>query len=753
MLVRFTIALNRRRAYAPTHPMVVQSDEGLHQALRAVLSNRPSFTLGIAHRELLLDLTPVEGGGAATRELAERLHRRQVGAITVQAGVSSEAVATMLAWLAADPHSASLRAESDPAPEQPITPDPNAAPQAPDTPPVIRDIHLTKIAYDRLVLHGGELERDASMAALWRALAAAALTDAPPDPLRLHAPEPMRREAAASGDASSDGLARGTEPGDSGNEALESELDRLAEAPAEELADAIAGRTHEAAYARRVGVVLQTIAAQLRTAAPEVRREVATRLRSVLLRLGGSPLAAIIRASGNAAEQRRYVASLIDVLPAVAIVDWLEHMANSTDEQLSHHLLRILTKLSTHSGDRRASAERSDAFREAAQALIAGWELDDPNPIEHSSLLDHIVVGHVAPAAPLTPARADREEIGESDRERPDDEALRLVQMACEIDVAGAESLQAARALVAAGHVTLLLSILEAAPGRRAAAAFHDTITSREPLLHALLKEPFDAGAARALLQDIPFATAPTLLDALEHARVRSARRLLLNTLQGFGAPLIPLLQTRLNAAAPWYFIRNLLLLLRDVADAAQEQAHTSASDASLRAFLDHPQEQVRIEALRVLLDSPGSRDLAIRRALEDRSPRLVAAAIDALVSGSGADGTGSRVMPREVAARLMRIADSPDLEPELAARSVRALSSASGPLVRDWLLALAGRRTRLLRRRALADGPIALAALQVLASTYRHDPAAAEHLELARQLNPRDPRRLAVDAAATRHP
>jgi hypothetical protein len=747
MLVRFTVALNRRRAYAPTHPMVVESDEGLRQALHAVLARRQAFTLGVAHQELLLDLMPLGGGGAAMRELARRLHRREVGAITFRAGVTGDAVGALLAWLVADPTAPGARSDERATAQPPVGPDTN---QQPDLPPALRDIQVQKVAYERLALSGSDRDADRSIAALWRALAAAALSDMPPGAFRTSPGDRVDRATAPPSDPES---ATGAvlPSHNAPSHELDAELDRLAEAPAEELADAIRARTHEAAHAQRVGVVLQTIASQLRTATPDVRREVAARLRAILLRLGESPLAAIIRASGSAVEQRRYVASLIDVLPTVAIVDWLEHMAATSEEQLSHHLLRILTKLSTHAGNRRASPDRTDAFRDAAQALISGWELDDPNPIEHGTLLNHIAADQSAPPAPPMPLPPVSEELSESDRETPDENALRLVQMACEIDVAGEDALRASRELVAAGHVSLLLSVLDVAPGRRAAAALREAITAREPLLHAMLKEPFDAAAARALLHDIPFAAAPTLLDALEHARVRSARRILLNTLQTFGAPLIPLLEARLEDAAPWYYVRNLLLLLRDVATDASEPSRTGAADASLRTFLDHPQEQVRIEALRVLLDSPTSRDLAIRRALEDHSPRLVAAAIEALSSGTGGETTGPRPMSRDVAGRLMRLAESPDLEPDLAARSVRALGAASGPVVRDWLLAQVTRRTRLLRRRTLADGPVAAAALQVLATVYHRDPAAVEPLAMARQLDAHDPRRLAVDHTPTR--
>jgi hypothetical protein len=705
VLVRFTVALNRRRAYAPTHPMVMQAEEALHEALRAALTRRPSITLGIAHRELLVDQVPIEQAGATARELAERLHRRGVGAITLSAGLTLEALQQALSWLAHDPTATATRVSLG-------TSVPDGARPVADEPPVAPGFAIAKVAYERLSLTDDDSDAEREIAALWRSLAAVAF--------------------------------------DADIIAATSEHPDLEHATPDALAEAIRERIADRPFVGRVGSVVQSIASQLRTAAPAVRKEVAARLRAVVSQLGESDLGAIIRATGRGAEQRQFITALLDVMPASAIVEWLELAANSTDQQLSHHLLRILTKLSVHAGERRQVADAPDAFREATQALVAGWELDDPNPIEHGALLDFIAAG-TRPATPPVGGKAPvLEDLGEGERQAPDEEAVRLVQMACEIDVVGPDAIAAAQALVLAGHTALLFSWLAVAPGQAAATDLRRAMTAPETLLRTLLREPFDVSSARTLLEDLDLSAAPVLLDALERARARSARRLLLTTLTGFGPALVPLLLQRLEASPPWYFVRNLLLLLRDLSadDAASMGVHTS--HRSMLSFMDHAQEQVRLEALRLLVDLPADRDAALRRALDDRSERVVTLAVDALASAAAAaSASTSATMGRELSNRLMRLVDAKDFEPELLARAIRVLVLTSHPMVRDWLLSHVARTSRILRRLTLADArPSVLSALHVLAVRYATDPRVAPVLALARARDARDPRRLAVERA-----
>jgi hypothetical protein len=701
MLVRFTVALNRRRAYASEHPMVQQAEDALFGSLQGLLEERSVVTIGVAHRELLVDQEPVAHGGAAGRELAERLHRRGVGGLTLQFGLDREALRGALAWLAQE--QAPGRAEASGAPVAPT-----------DAPPLLAGLTIARVAYERLALTDEQEAIEADVSALWRTLASVAF-----------------EQDSFSTDAVPDGE---TEPS------------------AESVGDAITARASDRRFVRRASVVMQGIAAQLRASSAEIREEIAARLGIVLQRLGDSSLAAIIRAAGNAADQRRWVTTIMDVLPVTAVVDWLERTARATDQQLSHHLLRILTKLAAHDGERRAIAKDDQSqFRATAQALVSGWELDDPNPIEHGALLDHVAT-RVAPT-PLPPSGAApaRDEIAEHEREAPDEDAVRYIQMACEIDYAGPDALAAARELVAAGHTVLLFNCLAAAPGRTAATALRETVISPEGLRGTLLREPFDASSARALLAGIDASLAPLLLDLLALARVRSARRVLLNTLRDFGAPLAPLLLSRLHTEPTWYVVRNLLLLLRDVSTGAGV-ADKFVVGGRLLGFLDHAQEQVRIEALRLLLESGATREKAIRRALHDQSPRMVSAAIEALTEAAGpashARTDSAPIMHRDVALRLMRLAEDAQADADVRVRAVRALAGATGSRIRDWLVAHVRRRTRFLRRATLADGPTIPAALELLAAHHAHDPLVVPILVLARRRNARDPRRLAVERA-----
>lgn len=767
VLVRFTVALNRRRAYAPNHPMVSQAESALHEALQEALAARSSFTLGVAHRELLVDQVPVEHGGATARELAERLHRRGVGAITLAAGLTLESLQGALDWLAHDPHATTSRIALGVATTESMPPPDEQA----DAPPTAPGLIIGRIAYARLAMSDEEGETDREVASLWRSLAAVAFdADIFGGGRTTRAAEQPAGSGTARGDrtdSANDGSANdGSAAGGSSDDGVSGTCDDASEASAatseetlpgelssRDVARLIAAHGNDDEFIGRVGSAVHSIAMRLRIATPAVRQEVAARLRAVLAQLSQSELGAIIRAAGQADAQRQFISALLDVMPASSIVEWLELTANATDQQLSHHLLRILTKLSVHTGPQQSAANTPDAFREATQALVAGWELDDPNPIEHGELLDFIAATERGPIDSALETAAPPPDLHEQDRPAPDEMHVRLVQMACEINTAGSDAMSAAQSLVVAGHTALLFTWLAAAPGRDAARALHAAVTAPDTLLRALLREPFDTSAARALLADLEVSAAPALLDALERARPRSARRLLLTALTAFGPALVPLLLHRLDASPPWYFVRNLLLLLRDVSSDSGTVHDAHSPHRNLHTFLRHEQEQVRLEALRLLLELPEQRDAAIRQALDDRNERVVALAIDALTSHAASMGARTALLSRDMTTRLMRLVDAQEHDAELHARAIRALVYTSNPMVRDWLLTQVRRTSRILRRPALADAqPSVLAALHVLASRYATDPRVAPTLALARARDARDPRRLAVERLRTEH-
>nr|MCU0636347.1 hypothetical protein [Gemmatimonadaceae bacterium] len=494
-------------------------------------------------------------------------------------------------------------------------------------------------------------------------------------------------------------------------EGADAELSLAATEPSE-VAQAIERRIASDGYAKRVAYVLLRVAGQVAQAPPEQRASLGERLRAVLSSLKSSSLGAIIKSVGVGSEQRRFIAEMIDALPVAAIVEWLETAANASGQELSHHLLRIIGKLSSraYAGGAAVRPGADSAFRGAAQELVRNWSLEDPNPVEHVALLDHISVFE-RPAAQQV-----LEDTG----------ASRLVQLALEIDACGEDTMAAVEELIRTGRVAELFAWMTDAPGTAAAEAIQAHLVSPSAVRAVLMRDPVDQGAARALLASLDIAATEVLLDVLRDASGRTTRRIVYDRLREFGPSITPQLTRRLDSEA-WYFVRNLLALLRDIGSAEGGQADATI----LFPYLDHSHEQVRLEALRLLVAEPLTRDAAVRRVLDDGSDRVVRVALESLANVEGAT---RRALSPELVQRLLRFVEAAVHADDLIARAVRALGDAAPSLaIRDLLLGLTTKRTLVLRRLALLEPrPAMLAALEVLALRYRRDVRGASVLALA---------------------
>jgi hypothetical protein len=735
--------------------MVAQADEACFAAAAALLQEGRSLTLGVAHRELLVDGEPFPAAGAAGRELAGRLYRRGVAALTIDAGLTLDELRTALAWLAR---------ERDTSP-----------------PPVVPGLLIVPLSFDRLALlqRGSDVQREVRR--LWHDLARVALEDAMLDA----AQRPTRGDAAPAdaGEGADEGAdhrpdnrpdAAGTGPEHASVDGAEAKVANAEHAGTEgtgepasvEGGDAPPARdlspealvteldrliAHDRRRAGHAGYVLQRLALDLRDAPDELRVPVAERLRHVLLHLQATSLGAIFEELEPARARHQFITTIADVLPATAVIEWLERAAALTGQAISHHLLRVLGKLATLADARETPTRTTDTFRDAARAIVDEWTLADPNPRGHDALLAQLSGERTAPARERSVGTL-RFPLDET--ASPQAEALRLVQLACELDVAGEDARAAAERLVERGEHRQLFEVLSEAPGTQAATTLSALAISPASLRRVLLAEPFDAAEARALLAHATPTHAPAMLEALAEASQRSARRLLLDGLKGFGPALLPLLVEQLAVPdAPWFFVRNVLALLRELLADAPADAPERLRAPQYLAFLEHPQAQVRLESLRLLLDLPSSRGVALLRALDDRSARVVAAAIDALLAAAATpdQARSLRAETAVLAERLGRLVDEQRGDPDMLARAVRAMGIDGAPRTRDWLLAHVSRRTRLLRRLRLAESrPTVIAALQLLAERFATAPPVAPVLALARKEAPHDLRRAAVERAGS---
>ncbi len=770
LLTRLTVAFSRRRAYPETHPLVKTAEQQAFGTLAAVFQQQSTITFSLGHDELLIDHAPVAQGGAIARDLADRLRHRGIGALAFDRQLTQASLSSALAWLATEPEMS----------EDGVM----IATKA----PALDGVTIARVAYGRLALGNAESNAHTEARDIWRLLASAAFFDDDEDMFdgsgvaidpreavarRVQATSkpgrgvdggaPSQRNGAtddgaspvtvgenereaeeharggwsassppesepngdiygtagrggrgSSGGSGSQGGARSdvTSDGDiQGDDADTPDL--AAGAEPSDVAEGIERRLPREGYAKRVAYVLLRVADQVSHAPEEQRALLGDRLRAVVGALQSKSIGQIIRSIGVGSDQRRFMSQMIDAMPASAIIEWLETASRATEQDLSHHMLRLLSKLSSRgedtSGRRRSEAE----FRGAAKDLVAGWTLDDPNPNSHASLLDQI-------------CRYDS--LGSRDALQ-DPGSGRIVQISLEIDVTGEDADDAAKQMLAEGRLGELLQWAEEAPGRRAGEVLQALIVSPAAIKALLLKDPLDHAVARTLLASLDVHAADTLLDVLRDAESRTTRRLVYDRLREMGAPLASHFVKRLDGAA-WYFVRNLLALLRDTASAESDAAGSSVS--MLFRFLEHQHEQVRVEALRLLVADTAACDAAIRFVLNDKSERVVSVALELLTAES--EEPERAIMSPDLARRLLHFVQTNTHGETSTVRALRALASAPASIpVRDMLLGLTSRRTWLMRKLALEDArPTMLAALEVLAARYSADSQSQAILALA---------------------
>ena len=677
MLMRFAGTLNRRRAYSSSHPIVTAAEEQLLEAIHVAMLGRSTMSIGIARNELIIDGELWSAKNGTARELANRLHRRGVGALAIETGLTIDQLRESLNWLIEEPGG------------------PN------DTPPNTGALHITRTAYDLLILDDAIRDAQSAIASLWRTLAevTGVFADRHEEPAlaEVYAGLPLMFDNAPTGDHGFD-------------------TDAILEALRESLDDP--------QVARRAAVALLELTNHGVATTPEGRELIGDQLLTLLERIGKSSLSPIVKGLLDSARQHQFVAQVIDVLPVSEAVTWLDAAATASEQQVSHQMLRLMSKLATVADDRGDVATDS-AFRDAARELITNWTLPDPNPAAHAALLDRIA-GFERGERTNASAR--------NGHSRSVIESSRLVQMALEMDVGGDDTTAAVEALVASGNGRTVMEWIAAAGQTPTAITLRHTATSARVIRQLLLTEPVDRLEARALLEQLDVSATDTLLDVLGEAGSKGTRLLVRQRLAEFGDTITPRLQARLGDG-PWYLIRNVLSLLQE------SVTRTGGTDAATRIIADlqsHAQLQVRIEALRVLARMDDTvRTAAFLRALDDDGERVVVMALQELTESSGDRGE----IHADVVEKIMALVDAGKQSDPVRARAIRALMFTRSDRVRDWLINIVSKRSVLLRRLALTEPTQpAVSALHVLTRVYAVDPKAEAVMALAARVG-QDPK------------
>ena len=694
-LIEFSIALHKHAMYPDGHPTLGPASDGVARRLETLLAEHGTLSLGVAREQLVIEGVATDPRHPVLKDLADRLHRHHLGAISFARGVHGGEIDEALKLLAED----SSRG-GEPIGLRPLG---KIA-----TWPHIR---LYPLTFDRLQLldaaEGAEAgdtapARSARSAQLWVGLAQAALAsegagqpapaekqepEKPPEP-NVPSPEPTAPLSEAEIDAALD-VVEAAAP-----------LEAAAAEPTA-VAEAIEAHQRGTAYDQViVGYMLQ-IADELKVAGGSGAVALRKRMSKLISALDETTLSRLLDMGGDLGQRRQFILDASQGMAVDAVVD-LVRAASGAGAPISRSMLRMLTKLGHHA-ERGGVAGREMAetnLRDQVAELVQGWALMDPNPDGYSSALEKM-----SQASPALLAPGEAQFVPEP---------VRLLEMACEAGAIGDAVLRAVDQLVLGGRLVQALEVVDRAPRPSPASeAIAARVATPESVRVLLASQPVDLAVLDRVLVHMGDAAAEPMLDALADSESRQLRRALIDRLIRLGPPLGPHLLPRL-ADERWYVVRNLLYLA----------AELPSAPAGLTAaqYTTHADLRVRREALRVLFKDPSVRTRAICTALSDEDPRVKRLALAAAADG----GCPEPAVPSVVALA------TGDEESDLRVAAIRILAAEGGRLALDALLRLTHMRRSVLGNVKRVHGePEFLAALGAL-GRFVADRRVRERLEQA---------------------
>ncbi|HJR67608.1 MAG TPA: hypothetical protein VJ802_14350 [Gemmatimonadaceae bacterium] len=659
-LIELSIALHKNAIYPSGHPLLAGAVDALVLRLVRLLQDRATLSLGVARQQLVIEGVVTAASNSLLRDLAQRLHRHHLGAVKFLRGIARDEVADLLKTIAADA-------------ERSVTPLGLRSAEELRRWAHIRAFPLT---YDQLELASERSSRDAAggggsngeagarAAQLWVGLARAA----------------MFAESAAS----TTGEVPSTDP--------------------VVVAKAIDEHRREVAYDQVIVGYLLQIAEELKRKGGAESLALQKRISMMVSALNPATLRRLLEMGGDLSQRRRFMLDAAQGMAVDAVMELVQAAADTSQQTISHSLVRLLTKLATHAEQGAAPELRAGAeseLRDHVQRLIGDWTLDDPNPGNYRVVLDHM-----AKAAPL---------FATSEPSSRGPEPERIIQMSLELDSLGEPVTRAVEAMIGRGDLLRLFTLVSNAPERsRAAAAMWRQLASPEQLRTALREVPIDFTLVDHLVPRLKLAAADPLLDALEVSPSRAIRRKLLDLLVQLGPEVTTVITGRLPDER-WFVVRNMLMLLADLGDQNVELG---------TSYARHADGRVRREAIRILVGIPATRERAICAGLDDGDERVFRVALQA----------ASGRCPMSAVAILQRRVTEGTLDPELSSHAIAVIASVRTTEVLEWLMErAAGSSRRLFGRPRLAPkSPTMLAALNGLATHWARGRGVGAVLALA---------------------
>src|SRR6266566_539791 len=562
-LIELSIALHKHAMYPEGHPSLAPAAAGVTRRAERLFEDRATLALGVARQQLVIEGVATDAKNPVLSELAGRLHRHHLGAVTFHRGLRTTEVADVLRTLAVD-----AERTGDPLGLGP-----------PEQLRAWDHIRLHAVTYERLELQEegdtaplddkGAKERGLRSAQLWVGLARAALAaeaiaadEAPPTP---------------------------TEPA--------------------VIAKAIDEHPRSAAYDQVIVGYLLQIADELKSTGGAEAAALRRRTSKLVGALQPGTLRRLIEMGGDNAQRTKFAIDATHGLAVDAVLDIVRAMADASHNTVSDPLVRMLSKLAQHAeqGTAEMRPQADIALREQVRDLLEGWTLEDPNPDAYGLALHKMAAASPGHSAQLGQQAA---------------EPLRIVQTALEAGVLGFGAWRAIERLVAERHVGDLVELLADPPvgggggGGADIGPLWTRVTSPDVVRQLASIEPPDFTTLDRVLPRLSVDAFEPLLDVLGASESRTTRRGLLDRLTHAPRELGPVIATRLAHEIPWYVTRNLLLILDGLP--ALPDGFRAAT------FIGHHDARVRREAFKVALKLPAERERALLDALRDTDPRTV---------------------------------------------------------------------------------------------------------------------------------
>ena len=668
-LIELSIALHKHAMYPSGHPSLGPAVARLVRRGEALLHDRASLSLGVARSQLVIEGVATDPRHPVLAELAGRLHRHHLGAVTFNRGIEAGEVTDVLRTLAVEADRTGQPLGMGDAAKLSAWP----------------HIRLHPMSYERLELLEG---RPAGVPGLEGPGGSGGGGGSKDE-------EGALRDARVRGAQLWIGLARAALAGQISED----------EAPPTKpaiIAKAIDDHARGEAYDQVIVGYLLQIAQELKSAGGQEAVELRRRTSRLISEMQPDTLRRLIEMGGDSAQRRQFVLDASHGMAVDAVLEVVRAAADASQQVVSGSLMRMLSKLAAHAeqGAPQARSLADHALRDQVRTLLSGWDLADPNPEGYGLALQRMSQAAPAVATAQVGMHATEPE--------------RLVKMSLEVDAVGPNVYRACAALVDMGRLVDLIDLLEQASGTAAAEELWSRGVSPDTLRWLLETEPVDFATVDRLLPRLAERAADPLLDALAAAEVRATRRAILERLIRLAPVLGPSISARLTDER-WYVKRNLLTLL----DLLPEPP---AGFSAVRLLSD-PDPRVRLEALKIGLKSRDEREAVITLGLEDAEPRLVRLALIAALQG----------VPADAVPRVIALVANRQTPLDLRIQGIRVLGASRTPQAMELLLALIdGGRTIFGRRKLLPKSRELLAALTALATGWGREPRATEVLALA---------------------